>query len=96
MKMIVVLLSLTLFFKMDAQQGNEQQSPEHHRQMMQHGEMAMGFSQTNTTHHFQLTKSGGVVEVQVNDSSDTSTREHIRRHLQGTSQAFAQGDFPRR
>jgi hypothetical protein len=29
----------------------------------------------------------------VNDTSDTSTREDIRRHLQGTAQAFGQGDF---
>jgi hypothetical protein len=93
MNIAVMLVSLSMVLAAPAQQGNHQQSPEHDRQMIQHGEMAMGFSQTKTTHHFQLTKSGGAVEVQVNDPSDTPTRQHIRRHLQGTAQAFAQGDF---
>ena len=76
------------------QQENKQESPaEHHCQMMKHGEMAMGFSQVKTTHHFQLTASGGVIEVQTNDSSDMTTRDQIRQHLQGISKAFAQGDF---
>lgn len=76
------------------QQENKQESPaEHHCQMMKHGEMAMGFSQVKTTHHFQLTASGGVIEVQANDSSDMTTRDQIRQHLQGISKAFGQGDF---
>jgi len=76
------------------QQENKQESPaEHHCQMMKHGEMAMGFSQVKTTHHFQLTASGGVIEVQTNDPADTTTRDQIRQHLQGISKAFAQGDF---
>ena len=76
------------------QQENKQESPaEHHCQMMRHGEMAMGFSQVKTTHHFQLTASGGVIEVQTNDPADTTTRDQIRQHLQGISKAFAQGDF---
>ena len=76
------------------QQENKQESPaEHNCQMMKHGEMAMGFSQVKTTHHFQLTASGGVVEVQTNDPAGTTTRDQIRQHMQGISKAFAQGDF---
>jgi hypothetical protein len=33
-----------------------------HDEMMKHGEMAMGFSQTETTHHFHLCASGGYIE----------------------------------
>jgi hypothetical protein len=76
------------------QQEDKQQSPaEHHCEMMKHGEMAMGFSQAKTTHHFQLTASGGLIEVQTNDPSDVATRDQIRQHLQGISEAFAEGDF---
>jgi len=76
------------------QQENQQEGPdEHHCQMMKHGEQAMGFSQSKATHHFQLTSTGGVIEVQTNDTSDTVIRDQIRQHLQGISKAFAQGDF---
>jgi hypothetical protein len=91
MKLAALFVSLVVAAY--AQQGAEHNTPEHHRQMMEHGEKAMGFSQTATTHHFQLTKSGGVVAVQVNDPADTAMRDRIRRHLQDTSQAFARGDF---
>jgi hypothetical protein len=74
-------------------QTNEQHDAEHHRQMMEQGARAMGFSQTSTTHHFRLTKSGGAIEVEANDRSDLATREQIRRHLQAISRDFAQGDF---
>lgn len=78
----------------NGRQENKEESPaEHHCQMMKHGEMVIGFSQVKTTHHFQLTASGGVIEVQTNDPADTTTRDQIRKHLQGISKAFAQGDF---
>jgi hypothetical protein len=94
MKAAVFLAFLTIALVVYGQQENKQESPsEHHCQMMKHGEMAMGFSQDKTTHHFRLTASGGVIEVQTNDVSDTTTQDQIRQHLQGISKAFAQGDF---
>ena len=57
------------------------------------GDHVMGFDQNKTTHHFTLTKTGGVIQVQANDPSDTASRDHIRMHLQHISKAFAQGDF---
>jgi len=57
------------------------------------GNHVMGFDQDKTTHHFALTKTGGVIQVQANDSSDTASRDHIRMHLQHISKAFAGGDF---
>jgi hypothetical protein len=53
----------------------------------------MGFEQQKTTHHFQLTKAGGVIQVTAKDSSDTASQEHIRMHLQHIAKAFAEGDF---
>ena len=65
----------------------------HHSMVMQHGEQAMGFSQTQTTHHFFLTKDGGVIQVEANDPKDTQNRDLIRTHLTHISHAFAAGDF---
>lgn len=94
MKAAVFVAFLTIALVAYGQQGDNQESPsDHHCQMMKHGEMAMGFSQDKTTHHFGLTASGGVIDVQTNDVSDAITRGQIRQHLQAISKAFAQGDF---
>lgn len=57
------------------------------------GDHVMGFDHNKTTHHFMLTKTGGVIQVQVNNPSDSASRDHIRVHLQRISKAFASGDF---
>ena len=70
------------------QQENKQESPaEHHCQMMKHGEMAMGFSQVKTTHHFQLTASGGVIEVQTKTPDTPQDRSASTRRVS----SFARG-----
>jgi hypothetical protein len=68
-------------------------SPMKHDEMVKHGEMAMGFSQVKTTHHFRLSPAGGSIEVQANDASDTVSRDQIRHHLQEIAKSFAAGDF---
>ena len=65
----------------------------HHSMVMQHGEQAMGFSQTQTTHHFLLTKDGGMIQVEANESNATQSRDLIRTHLAHITKAFAAGDF---
>jgi hypothetical protein len=57
------------------------------------GERAMGFSQTETTHHFILTRDGGLIQVEAKDPADAANRERIRRHLAHVSEMFAAGDF---
>jgi hypothetical protein len=57
------------------------------------GDVAMGFSQQATVHHFRLTADGGAIEVTVSDAADTATRDAVRRHLQAIEVAFAEGDF---
>ena len=57
------------------------------------GDHIMGFDQDKTTHHFVLTKTGGIIQVTANDSSDAASRDHIRMHLQHISKAFSGGDF---
>ena len=57
------------------------------------GDHVMGFDHDKTTHHFTLTKSGGVIQVTANSLDDAASRDHIRMHLQHISKAFAAGDF---
>ena len=61
--------------------------------MNKRGEQGMGFSQEKTTHHFYLTKTGGVIQVEANDPSDTASRDQIRGHLGHIASMFAEGDF---
>jgi hypothetical protein len=57
------------------------------------GGAAMGFSQTETTHHFLLTRDGGRIEVEAKDPADAANRERVRRHLAHVAEMFAAGDF---
>ena len=65
----------------------------HYEDVNKHGDMAMGFSHMKTTHHFGLTPSGGFIQVQASDATDTTSRDQIRMHLQHITQAFKNGDF---
>jgi hypothetical protein len=62
-------------------------------EMNERGEKSMGFSQTATTHHFYLNKSGGMIQVEAKESSDSANRDEIRMHLRHIAQAFQTGDF---
>lgn len=66
---------------------------QHHTSMNERGDHAMGFSQTKTTHHFRLTREGGVIEVSANDGKDAESRDQIRMHLAHIAVLFKQGDF---
>jgi hypothetical protein len=57
------------------------------------GERAMGFSQTETAHHFRLTPDGGLIEVETKDPADAANRARVRQHLARVSEMFAAGDF---
>ena len=58
-----------------------------------HGNVAMGFDQDKTTHHFTMSADGGAIEVSANDAADTVSIQQVRSHLQEIAAAFAQGDF---
>ena len=61
--------------------------------MQSRGDMAMGFSQTKTTHHFMRAKDGGAIRVEANDPKDSQSRDEIRMHLGHIAKSFAAGDF---
>jgi len=62
-------------------------------ELKRRGAAAMSFDQDATTHHFRLTRSGGRIEVSVNDPSDAATLKQVREHLKTIAAAFAQGTF---
>jgi hypothetical protein len=71
----------------------QQNQSAQHCDMMKRGELAMGFSQEKTTHHFYLAKDGGVIDVAANDPKDAASLEQIRQHLTHIAQLFADGNF---
>ncbi len=86
----------------NSQKGNPKSdattpSPGHdaHSAMNARGESAkgMGFSQNSTVHHFLLKPDGGVIQVEVKDSSDTANRDILRAHLTHTAREFSRGNF---
>jgi hypothetical protein len=86
-------------------QAQHQSKPQQHDQncpmmkvhsmasMNERGDQGMGFSQEKTTHHFYLTKNGGVIQVEANDGNDTVSRDQIRQHLGHIAMMFAEGNF---
>jgi len=67
--------------------------PSHHDGVTSRGEHAMGFSHETTTHHFRLSKTGGIIEVSANDRKDAATRDQIHMHLAHIVKRFSSGDF---
>jgi hypothetical protein len=61
--------------------------------MIERGEKGMGFSQTKTTHHFYLSKAGGIIQVEANDEIDQTSRDQIRLHLGHIARMFSEGNF---
>jgi hypothetical protein len=98
-KLLVLLATIAIgpaLTILRAQQPNARaaNSPNaHHEGVASRGDHAMGFSQETTTHHFRLSKNGGVIDVSVDDPKDAATREQIRTRLSHIVKLFAAGDF---
>lgn len=84
LRLVAVLLLTSLGMSQDTthQQGVEKR-----------GDQAMGFSHQMTTHHFILTKDGGIIEVEADDPNDKASRDAIRQHLDHIATLFKKGDF---
>jgi len=65
----------------------------HDAHLAQRGDHVMGFSHEKTTHHFELTQDGGVIEVRDNDLTDTASRDQIQMHFKHIVQMFSAGNF---
>lgn len=64
-----------------------------HEAMQKRGNQGMGFDQERTTHHFLLTKSGGIIQVTANSAADKNSVAQIRMHLHHIENSFQSGDF---
>ncbi len=62
-------------------------------EMKKRGNVAMGFDQDKTIHHFLLARAGGSIQVESNNAEDTTSRDQVRAHLKKISEEFANGDF---
>ena len=69
--------------------------PQANRQAAVHdmGSQVMPFDLGQTTHIFEMTESGGVQQVIVDDPSDSAQIALIQQHLQHESMMFSSGDF---
>lgn len=67
----------------------------HHEAVNKRGESSqgMGFSQTETTHHFLLTEDGGIIQVTANNPEDKQSIQQVQQHFAKIAQLFAKGDF---
>jgi hypothetical protein len=76
-----------------ASQHAKDHAQDHHAGVMKRGAHVMGFDQTTTTHHFRLSRTGGVIEVTANDAADTKAITQIQTHLQHIAKMFSDGNF---
>jgi hypothetical protein len=98
----LVIIGVAATLHLQAQHQTKPQQPHPDCPMMKQHDMAamnergdhgMGFSQEKTTHHFYLTKTGGIIQVEANDEKDTVSRGQIRQHLGHIAMMFAEGNF---
>jgi hypothetical protein len=68
-------------------------SPDHYTGVDSRGDRAMGFSHTDTTHHFRVLADGGAIEAEVVDPADSATTTAIRQHMQQIAKMFTSGNF---
>lgn len=88
-----VIFSGTACFSQQAKQHDKKNHDQHHAEVNERGDRAMGFSHTKTTHSFRLLTNGGAIEVRANNVGDKESVEQIRKHLRHISQAFPAGNF---
>lgn len=66
---------------------------DHDSALNRRGDHEMGFSHEKTTHHFELNRDGGVIEVRADDVKDSESRDQIRGHFHHIVAMFEAGNF---
>jgi len=61
--------------------------------MLERGNMAMGFNQTQIHHHFMSTTTGGEIMIMSTNMSDMQTINKIKNHVKNIQYEFSQGNF---
>lgn len=90
---IIALGSLSAQTQEQPKPGTHQMPGMSQDEMNKRGDRVMGFDHAKTTHHFGLLRTGGTIEVAVNDEKDTASRDEIRGHLSHIAMMFAEGNF---
>ena len=62
-------------------------------QMMQRGNLAMGFDQTKIAHEFSTTKDGGQIKITALNKKDNNTISQIKSHTKDIQNDFREGNF---
>jgi len=62
-------------------------------QMMQRGNVAMGFDQNKISHEFISTEYGGQIKITALDKNDNQTISQIKSHILDIQNDFAKGNF---
>ena len=77
------------------QNGSSQQPMNSHNmtQMMQRGNLAMGFDQTKIAHEFTPTEYGGQIKIIALDEKDNKTINQIKNHTRDIQNDFTKGNF---
>ena len=90
---VVLILGAATQATMQCPLNTERKSHDSSSGMPHRSDMAMGFEQSQSTHHFLLTRDGGVIAVAANHANDDASRARIRMHLSHIAKKFAEGDF---
>ena len=77
------------------QNGSSQQPMNSHdmTQMMQRGNLAMGFDQSKISHEFSTTKDGGQIKITALNENDNNTINQIKSHTRDIQNDFTEGNF---
>ena len=100
MNLLITLTAGALLLGAQHPQMPAGMSHEEHLKQMQNeealkkrGAAAMGFDQDAATHHFNLTSTGGSIQVTVESHADGQALTAVRAHLRGIADEFARGQF---
>ena len=62
-------------------------------EMLERGDIAMGFNQSLIHHHFMATTTGGEIMIMSTNMSDIKTINEIKSHVKDIQYEFSQGNF---
>jgi hypothetical protein len=82
-------------FSLNSLQSTLSQSVNSHNmtQMMQRGNLAMGFDQTKIAHEFSPTEDGGQIKIIALDEKNNKTINQIKNHTRDIQSDFTKGNF---
>jgi hypothetical protein len=63
------------------------------KDMIERGNMAMGFNQSKIMHHFIATPTGGEIMIVALNSTDNNTIRQVRNHIMDIQKDFSEGNF---